>query len=155
MKIKNILIMLFISIICTYTIAGCGYKDVSLTELGDKVLSITDKSKFILGDSKALKRYYGLNSNDYEEVLIYTPSSTMEVSELLVIKMKDASSQADTIEKSIDSRIQKQEDNFKDYAPEQYETIQNYELSIKGNYVFFAVSKDAHDMKKEFKDYIK
>lgn len=79
----------------------------------------------------------------------------MEVSELLIIKMKDSSMQADTIEESIDNRIQTQSDNFKDYAPEQYGIVQNYELSIKGNYVFFAISNDAQDMKKKFKNYIK
>ena len=47
------------------------------------------------------------------------------------------------------------DDNFKDYAPEQYGIVQNYELSIKGNYVFFAISNDAQDMKKNFKNYIK
>lgn len=154
MKIKKILVM-FLIIMCSYTMIACGYKDVSLNGLCDKVLSVTDKSKFILGDSKTLRRYYGLNSNDYDEVCIYIPSSTMEVSELLVIKMKDSASQADAIEASIDGRIQKQSDNFKDYAPKQYGIVQNYELSIKGNYVFFAISEDAHDMKKEFKDYIK
>ena len=154
MKIKKILVM-FLIIMCGFTMIACGYKDVSLSELSDKVLSVTDESKFVLGDSKTLRRYYGLNSNDYDEVCIYTPSSTMEVSELLIIKMKDSSSQADAIEASIDSRIQKQSDNFRDYAPEQYGIVQNYEISIKGNYVFFAISEDAHDMKKEFKDYIK
>lgn len=154
MKVKKVLIM-FLCAIFIFSNIACGYKDVSLSTLAEKVLSVTDESKFVLGDSKTLRRYYGLNSNDYDEVIIYTPSSTMEVSELLIIKMKDSSLQADTIEESIDNRIQTQSDNFKDYAPEQYGIVQNYELSIKGNYVFFAISNDAQDMKKKFKDCIK
>lgn len=117
-------------------------------------MSITDSSKYEKGDGKTLKRYYGLNSNDYEEVSIYVPSSNMEASELLIIKIKEES-QIDTIEASIDSRIEKQSNGFKDYAPEQYGLIQNYEISTKGNYVFFAISEDAHEMKKQFKDAIK
>ena len=135
-------------------LVGCGYKDISVKKEGEKIIKMTDESKYQKGDDKSLKKYFGLNPDDYEEVCIYVPSSSMEASELLIIKVKDQT-HVDTIEAAIDSRIQKQSDNFRDYAPEQYGIVQNYEISIKGNYVFFAISEDAHDMKKEFKDYIK
>lgn len=153
MKLKKVAIISLLVVVMS-VLVGCGYKDISVIDLGDELVSITDSSKYEKGDGKTLKRYYGLNSNDYEEVSIYVPSSNMEASELLIIKMKDES-QIDTIEASVDSRIEKQSSGFKDYAPEQYGLVQSYEFSIKGNYAFFAISEDAHEMKKQFKDAIK
>ena len=131
-------------------IVGCGYKDISVKKEGEKIIKMTDESKYQKGDDKSLKKYFGLNPDDYKEVSIYVPSSSMEASEMLIIKVKDQT-QVDTIETAIDSRIQKQSDGFKDYAPEQYGLLQNYEISTRGNYVFYVVGKDAYDMKKEFK----
>ena len=44
---------------------------------------------------------------------------------------------------------------FKDYAPEQYSIVQDYELYIKDNIVFFVISKNAESIKKNFKDILK
>lgn len=140
------IMLLIISIL----MVGCGYKDISVNKEGKKLIKMTDAKKYEKGDDKSLKKYFGLNPDDYAEVCIYVPSSSMEASELLIIKVKDQS-QVDTIETAIDSRIQKQSDGFKDYAPEQYGLLQNYEISTRGNYVFYVVGKDAYDMKKEFK----
>ena len=43
------------------------------------------------GDSKSLKRFYKLNANDYDGVILYTPKSTMDVNEVLIVKVKDKS----------------------------------------------------------------
>ena len=118
------------------------------------ILSITDTSKLADGNNKLLKRFYGLNSDDYQECVLCVPASNMDVNELLIIKFKDKS-QISAIEDSINNRIDSQENSFKDYAPVQYGIIKQNEISIKGNYVFFAISEDAQNMKQQFLKSIK
>lgn len=101
------------------------------------------------GDGKALKRYYGLNLNDYEEVLIYVPANYMDVSELLVIKAKDPA-QLDLIEEAVDARNAMQLESFGGYGPEQVALLDNYEFKIIGNTLFYCVSPDASVLKDTF-----
>ena len=61
----------------------------------------------------------------------------------------------DLLEESIDARVENQGNIFKDYAPEQYSIVQDYELYIKDNIVFFVISKNAESIKKNFKDILK
>lgn len=130
------------------------YKDVDLNKIGNTLLSKNKTAEnFIKGDDKSLKRYYGLNEKDYDEVLYYKPKSNMDVDEVLVVKVNNKS-QIDFIEDSMNSRIKSQENTFRDYAPEQYSIVKNNEMMIKGNYVFLAISKDAEKIKERFIDSI-
>ena len=65
------------------------YKDIPLDDIKSNVVSITDTSKLTDGNSKLLKRFYGLNSDDYQECVLCIPASNMDVNELLIIKVKD------------------------------------------------------------------
>ncbi|MBU4439847.1 MAG: DUF4358 domain-containing protein, partial [Firmicutes bacterium] len=100
-------------------------------------------------DGKALKRYYGLNLNDFEEVLIYVPANYMDVSELLVIKAKDPA-QLDLIEEAVDTRNAMQLESFGGYGPAQVALLDNYEFKIIGNTLFYCVSPDASVLKDTF-----
>lgn len=101
------------------------------------------------GDGKALKRYYGLNINDFEEVLIYVPANYMDVSEILAVKVKDPA-QLDLIEEAVDIRIARQLESFGGYGPEQIALLDNYELKIIGNTLFYCVSPNASTLKDIF-----
>ena len=153
-KTKILLILVTILAIVVLFGRNTTYKDIPLENIKESVMNVTDKEKFTEGNHKFLKRFYGLNDEDYEETIYLMGSSTMDASELLIIKVTDKS-QIDTIENSINARIESQGNSFKDYAPEQYALIQNNELSIKGNYVFFVIGDNSSKMKETFLKEIK
>ena len=78
----------------------------------------------------------------------------MDVNEMLIIKVKDKS-QIESLEDSIDSRVNYQLQSFGGYGPEQCALVNNYELKTKGDYVFFAVSENAEQLKEAFLNSIK
>lgn len=129
-------------------------KNIPVDNIVKEIEAAHDLSSMRKGDSKALKRYYGLNSNDLEEFSLYLPSSTMDVDEILIVKVKNKN-QIESIEDSMDGRANKQLESFKDYAPQQANLIENNEISVKGNYVIFTISKDAEEIKDKFKEAIK
>ncbi|NLK95487.1 MAG: DUF4358 domain-containing protein [Clostridiales bacterium] len=153
-KTKILLAFSFIMLVIALSGKTMGYKDIPLEDIKNNVMSVVDNTKFVEGDNKSFKRFYGLNMDDYKDVILYLPSSTMEVSELLIIKVNDTS-QIDSIEECINKRIESQENSFKDYAPEQYSIIKQNEISIKGNYVFLAISENGAEMKEKFIESIK
>lgn len=132
--------------------SGCGNsQDKSLGDIEKDISSKVSLDKMEKGTSKTLKRYYGLNSNELEDFILYTPKSTMDVDEMLMVKVKDES-QIQSIEDVIDSRVNKQLESFSGYGPKQCELLDNYEIKVKGKYIFFAVSEKAQEMKDAFKE---
>ena len=116
--------------------------------------SVNDETITISANpSKSLKRFYGLNLSDYENLVLYSPSSSMDVSELMIIKLSD-DTQIDAVESSIEARVASQLESFGGYGPEQCALLEDYIIKIKNNYVFYAVGKNAENLKKAFIDAI-
>ncbi|MDD5794600.1 DUF4358 domain-containing protein [Clostridium sp. HCP1S3_B4] len=152
LRLLSVAILFFISL----NIYSCS-NDIQNVDLNEAVKSIMENDSdeiFKDGASKEFKRYYGLNINDYDQVILKLPNSNMDVNEILIVKVKNESD-IDLLEESIDARVENQGNIFKDYAPEQYSIVQDYELYIKDNIVFFVISKNAESIKKNFKDILK
>lgn len=149
-------VILSATLIFTTIIAvGCGVNnDKSVDQIEQSMIKEVKFEKMEKGDSKSLKRFYKLNANDYDGVILYTPKSTMDVNEMLIVKVKDKS-QIESLQDSIDSRINYQLQSFSGYGPEQCALVNNYELKTKGNFVFFAVSENAEEIKEAFLESIK
>ncbi|MEG1409612.1 MAG: DUF4358 domain-containing protein [Terrisporobacter sp.] len=151
-KKKLLMIVLLVS---TLSLVGCGVNNnKTVDEIESNMSQSINLNKMEKGDSKSLKRFYKLNANDYDGVILYTPTSTMDVTEMLIVKVKDKS-QIESLEDAMDSRINYQLQSFAGYGPEQCALVNNYELKTKGNYVFFAVSENAEELKQAFLDSIK
>lgn len=147
--------LMFALVITTVITVGCGVNnDKSVDQIETVMKQEVKFDKMEKGDSKSLKRFYKLNANDYDGVILYTPESTMDVSEVLIVKVKDKS-QIESLEESIDSRVNYQLQSFSGYGPEQCALVDNYELKSKGNFVFFAISENAQQIKEAFLDSIK
>lgn len=150
---KKLLVATFL--ITTVITVGCGVNnDQSVDQIETDMKQEVKFDKMKKGDSKSLKRFYKLNANDYDGVILYTPQSTMDVNEVLMVKVKDES-QIQSLEDSIDSRVNYQLESFSGYGPEQCALVDNYELKSKGNFVFFAISENAQQIKEAFLDSIK
>lgn len=78
----------------------------------------------------------------------------MEVDELLVVKMK-STDQTETVESAVEKRVEQQKESFEGYGAEQTALLSNHVLEIKGQYVFFGVSKNAQLWESEFIQAIK
>jgi hypothetical protein len=138
-----------------FIVSGCGVNnDKQLSDVASDINKKVDLSNMEKGDSKSLKRFFGINSNDVADFILYTPKSTMDVEEMLIVKLKD-SSQATGIEDAIDSRVNKQIESFSGYGPKQVALLQDYEVKNKGDYVFYTVSKDVEKITDAFKESIK
>lgn len=152
---KKIAVLLFI-LILTLPCLGCQATDQApLSQVEAELLTASQNLNGMeKGDDKALKRYFGLNINDYQEVLIYVPANYMDVSEILIIKVKDAA-QLDLVEAAVDTRIAMQQESFGGYGPDQVALLDNYEFKIVGNTLFYCVSPDASTLKDTFVKSIK
>lgn len=126
----------------------------STADIGDvatAVIAQLDLSNVQEGTNSDLKKYYGLSASDYEGVVYYAPVSNMDAEELLIIKLKDTS-QADTVESAIQSRLETQKNTFDGYGVEQYNLLEKSVLDVKGNYILYVVHADASKADQAFKN---
>lgn len=101
--------------------------------------------------SRFLKKYYGLNADDYTGVWLCAPVTNMDAEELLLIKCKSEGQ----IEATKDAILQRQltkQTTFEGYAPEQFELCQNYILDERGTFLLFIVAPDAEEIDAVFRN---
>lgn len=127
-----------------------GSNNVSLSVIQKNILSVTSEAGMKEGSSLDFKRLYGLNANDYSDVMLYIPNDVMSVNEILVVKLKD-SSQYDSVESAINKRIETQKTNFEGYGAEQTKLIQSAVIQNKGDYILMAISNDVDKIYSVFK----
>lgn len=118
-------------------------------EVAQAVQASIQDEDLILQDSQALKKYYGLNSADYEGVLFYTSDFTMSAKEVLLIKLKDET-QVEEVKAAIDERLETRKSSFAGYAPEQVQLINQAAYSVRENYIFLAVTPEAETYRLAF-----
>lgn len=151
--LKKLLIFILMFISLTFT-ACMTYKDIDLNIIENKLNTTIITETYSKGTSKELRRFFNLNSNNVVDYVIYTPAYTMDVNELLILKLKDTSN-VDTIKDIIDARVESQIETFGSYGPEQCALLEDYILKSKGNYIFYCVSSDNEKIYEIFKESIK
>jgi len=141
-------------------LTACYASGEGKTEITSKDIVENIKNEFALnfmspnGNSKALKRFYSLNFADYKDVILYTPLSSMDVKEMMIIRVENEA-QIDAIEMAVENRVSKQLESFSGYGAEQCALLDDYVFKIKDDYVFYSVGEDAENMKEIFTDSLK
>jgi len=122
----------------------------SFSDVKAAVTSVINSDRMEESTGRFFKKYYGLNAEDYDGVLLYAPVSNMDAEEVLLVKCK-TDEQAESLVEIIEERQQTKENTFEGYAPEQYSLCQNYILDRQGKYIIFIVSNDADTIDAAFK----
>ena len=93
-------------------------------------------------ESRYLKKIYGLNAGDYEDVMIYVPANSMSAREMLLIKLS-SSAQEEEVLQAIQERIDSQYNIFEGYAPEQVAVLEQAIVDSRGSYILYISGEDA------------
>lgn len=123
----------------------------SMDDVEAKVMKAVSWEGAVKADNRTVKRLYGINANDYEDVRLYVSDSNMKVEELLLVRLR-STDQADELEQAVQSRVDSQLESFEGYGPEQCELLNSHVLDISGNYVLFVVNANAEAADKAFQN---
>ena len=113
------------------------------------VIAAADLTSMIEGDNQSLKRLYGLSASDYENVLLYYPTTNMGAEELLLIELTDHSQQQ-TVTAAIEARLSSQKKSFDGYGVDQYAMLEQAVVEVRGNYILLAVARDPAPIRQAF-----
>lgn len=123
----------------------------TLNAVTDSVIKSIKVDGMEESSNRLFKKFYGLNANDYEGVTLYVPITNMNAEELLIIKLKDRS-QAESVTKAINSRLETQKSSFEGYGIEQFDLLENHILDVQGNFILYIVHPDAAKADQAFRN---
>ena len=118
-------------------------------EVKEAVAESLDPDELTEQDGARLKRDFGLNAVDYSGVAYYSAKSTISASEVLLIRVKDYE-QIQTVLDAVGQRTESRMKDFESYLPEQAHLLADARQSVRGAYVFYAVSPKAGEYLKAF-----
>lgn len=148
--IELILVVLLIGFIVYLFIAGSGGTDKRVKEIAEPVLKVSDISAWSKKTAADASKVFGFETDKEEGILYYANDNIMDVSELLIVKLKDKND-APAFKAAIEQRVTNQENLFKNYAPDQYSLLKDCIIEVSGNTVFYCTSKDADAFYEAFK----
>ena len=115
-----------------------GDSDTPFADVQKAVVDAADDKNMTLAGTQEIKRFYGINPKDYEDITLYYTNETMGENE------------AEAVEKAAEQRKKTQLDNFEGYGAEQVKLLDASIIKTKGTYVLFVISPKAETVEKAF-----
>lgn len=147
--IKTILIYSFIVFIAYMLMNVQPDSPIDISEVESRLDSEGDLGTMKKTDTMMIKRVFGLNSAEFEGSVYYKGEGAMDVTELLIIKLK-SDNQSEFVKAAIRERLDSQIQNFTNYGTNQLQLLESSEIQVIGNYCFYAVSENAVQLKEIF-----
>lgn len=148
----EILKWLFVAALCVFLyfmLSSNRESNTPFADVKEAVIAAADLTPMAEGDNQALKRLYGLSASDYENVLLYYPTTNMGAEELLLVQLKDVSQQQ-SVQTAIENRLDTQKKSFDGYGVDQYAMLENAVVEVQGNYILLVVAADPDPVRKAF-----
>ena len=148
----EVLKWLFVAALCVFLyfmLSANRESRAAFSDVQEAVISAADLTPMAEGDNQTFKRLYGLSASDYENVLLYYPTTNMGAEELLLIQLKDLSQQQ-AVKDAIESRLDTQKKSFDGYGVDQYAMLEKAVVEVQGNYILLVVANDPSPVRKAF-----
>ncbi|MBE6719116.1 MAG: DUF4358 domain-containing protein [Ruminococcaceae bacterium] len=127
-----------------------GGTDKAVTDVAEPVIKAADVSKMTKKPAAFAAKTFSFDLAKTDGVVYYTNENIMDVSELLIVKVKDRQD-AKEVARQIEKQVESQKNLFKNYAPDQYDLLGESVIKTSGNTVFYCTGKNADDAYAAFK----
>lgn len=102
----------------------------------------------VLPEDKALD-FLGLDYSQCVQAVAAISAMNIQADEIWLVEAKDGSAAAE-IEELARARVEQRMEEFKNYAPDQYQVLENAAILREGNYVVLLASQDIESLKDAF-----
>lgn len=153
-KMKRIMAGL-LSLLLVFSLAACSGGDdkasfrMDVQEVYQQLIALPDMPAMIeLPEDKALD-FLGLDMSQCVQAVAAICAVNIQADEIWLVEAKDSSAAAE-IEELARSRVEQRMEEFKNYAPDQYQVLENAAILREGNYVVLLASQDIETLKAAF-----
>ncbi len=138
--LAGFLLLMYVVLLLIYSSGSTKVFD----EVAGSVEAGLNTERLIKQNTQALKRFYGVNSADYEGVMFYTAKDSISAEEILLVKAKN-DRQVQILKDAVQKRLDNRKDIFENMAPGQVRMLDKARVLVRGRFVFVVVSKDAKE----------
>lgn len=148
-------LVIFLSVALMIFMFGCSSKEVSLTDIKDKLKDTVDFSTFSKEEeSSFLKDTFDFDMDKIEAYEVYVPQTNLNTNTILLLNLKNASDASEFKEK-IDAYKENLLSIYEDYAPDQAEFVKDSVYEEHGKTIVFVISDKSEEVKKALADLYK
>ena len=133
------------------SLAGGRTSGTSFETMSEAVVGACDLSRMQQADNQMIKRLYGLDPADFDDILLYYPQTNMGAEELFLVRMRD-SGQKKMVSDAVTERLTTQKNSFEGYGVEQSAMLEKAVMDIRENYGLLIVGDDPGAVYKAFSE---
>lgn len=123
--------------------------EMDVQQVYEELTALPDMPALIvLPEDKALD-FLGLDYSKCVQAVAAISAMNIQADEIWLVEAKDGSSAAQ-IEELARARVEQRMEEFKNYAPDQYQVLENAAILREENYVVLLVSQDIETLKSAF-----
>lgn len=127
----------------------------SIETVGQEVVKyLAEDSTMEEKGQSELKRYYGISRDDVEGFVLYGPTNSADVSEMLIVKALDQKD-VDSLRKAVERRRNTRLETFAESGGTQVDTLNKAQIKVRGKFVFYCVGSQANRLSEAFTKSIK
>lgn len=123
--------------------------EMDVQQVYEELTALPDMPAMIeLPEDKTLD-FLGLDYSQCVQAVTAISAMNIQADEIWLVEAKDGSAAAE-IEELARARVEQRMEEFKNYAPDQYQVLENAAILREGNYVVLLVSQDTQELKAAF-----
>lgn len=150
MKMATRVIVLLLALLC---LAGCGKPAAEAPDFQavyDSMTALADMPGMVVVPNDKGEFLFGIAPGDCKQEIVAICQDSLLADELWLIEATDKEA-ADRIEALAQNRVQQKAAELENYLPEQYQVVQQAQLSREGNCVVLLISPLAKELAKLLK----
>lgn len=148
---KRIIALALAMVLCLTAFAGCGAKEVKLSEVMDKINSEYSLSLKQIDD---LNKYYQVNNDDVKQFAAEINGDTNAPVEIVLVEAKDKDAAAN-VEKKLQERLTSIVNMYGSYTPEKKAMAEACKVTNENNFVTLIVAENADKILATFNENVK
>ncbi len=148
--LRIFMVILLIGVLI-YTQVRKTQSSTPIEDVANQTISGLDMSSLKEGSHRLFKKFYGLDASDYDGIVLYAAASSMDVDEILIVKLKDPD-QEEALTDAINDRLETLKNSFKNYGVDQYALLNSSILDVQQNYLLYIVHPEAKIADQDFRD---
>ena len=151
---KKVISIVSAFVLCLAIFAGCGAKEVKLSEVMDKINSDFSLSLQTLESADELNTYYSIDTADVKQFAAEIDPNNNAPVEIVLIEAVDADA-ATRVESALTTRYNAIYSQYSSYTPEQLDMVKACKVTKDGNFVSMIVADKGSEMLDVFYSYVK
>ncbi len=151
---KKVISLATTLVLCLAIFAGCGAKEVNLSEVMDKINADFSLSLQTLESADDLNTYYSIETADVKQFAAEIDSNNNAPVEIVLVEAVDSSA-ADRVESALTTRYNAIISQYSSYTPEKLDMVKACKVTKDGNFVSMIVADNASEMLNVYYEYVK